>query len=222
MYSIGKIFENNKGDKFEIIEKLDGRKRRIKFLNTGYERITTTSAINLKSVRNKARPTICGIGISDLSSTHLLYDRWRNMLRRCYDENHYNYPDYGAKGITVCKKWHTFSNYVKDIEQKENYDKLVQDSKNWQVDKDILIPNNKIYSNETTLIVHISENSKQAQLHSKRNTCVSQYTKQEELIMSYKSIAEASRQTGVNPHTISHCCNGRQKTAGGYIWKYKK
>lgn len=36
----------------------------------------------------------------------------------------------------------------------------------------------------------------------------------------YTSIAEAERQTGVERHSISDCCKGIRKTAGGYHWKF--
>ena len=35
----------------------------------------------------------------------------------------------------------------------------------------------------------------------------------------FKSVSEASRQTGIGRGTISHCINQRTYTAGGYIWK---
>jgi hypothetical protein len=40
------------------------------------------------------------------------------------------------------------------------------------------------------------------------------------VINSYISIAEAKRQTGIN--MIANAVRGNQKTAGGYIWKYKE
>ena len=38
------------------------------------------------------------------------------------------------------------------------------------------------------------------------------------IIKIYPSISEAHRNTGIN--NISACLNGKQKTAGGYIWEY--
>lgn len=39
------------------------------------------------------------------------------------------------------------------------------------------------------------------------------------LINKYKSMIEASRQTGISYGMISHCIHGRSKSAGGYEWK---
>lgn len=36
----------------------------------------------------------------------------------------------------------------------------------------------------------------------------------------YKSLTEASKQTGVYLSNISACCNGRLKSAGGYVWRF--
>jgi hypothetical protein len=30
---------------------------------------------------------------------------WRNMLHRCHNEQHRDYPNYGGRGITVCAEW---------------------------------------------------------------------------------------------------------------------
>lgn len=48
---------------------------------------------------------------------------------------------------------------------------------------------------------------------------VSQYTKSGKFIATYPYICEAERQTGVNRGSISNCCNGKQKSAGGYVWR---
>lgn len=40
-------------------------------------------------------------------------------------------------------------------------------------------------------------------------------------ILTFKSINEAKRQTGISKGHIWECCSGRRKTAGGYYWKYK-
>ena len=47
-----------------------------------------------------------------------------------------------------------------------------------------------------------------------------QYSIDGEKITEYKSITEANENTGVNMSSISHCCNRRYHTAGGFIWRY--
>lgn len=44
------------------------------------------------------------------------YRIWRGMKNRCYNKKTYKYPDYGGRGIEVCKRWNdSFMNFVNDI-----------------------------------------------------------------------------------------------------------
>lgn len=49
---------------------------------------------------------------------------------------------------------------------------------------------------------------------------VLQYTKDGQFIAEYPSLSEAERKTKVSTCSISRCCSGQLKSAGGSIWKY--
>lgn len=51
---------------------------------------------------------------------------------------------------------------------------------------------------------------------------VQQYSKNGNLIATYKSIQEASKTTKINSSSISKCCNNKVKSAGKFIWKFKE
>ena len=51
------------------------------------------------------------------------------------------------------------------------------------------------------------------------NTRVAQYIIDGQLIRTYRSQRDAARITGLNREGIKDCCNGRQLSAYGYIWK---
>lgn len=51
---------------------------------------------------------------------------------------------------------------------------------------------------------------------------VIQETKEGVFIAEYSSLKEAGKQFGKSHSNISLCCSGKQKTAYGYIWKYKE
>ena len=171
---------------------------------------------------------IANVGIMDLKggSKHILYDRWVNMLKRCYDKNNKSYKTYGQKGITVCNSWHMFSNYVRDIEQKENYDKLCENPKNWELDKDVSMYDSKCYSNDTVSIITKKSNIKE---RNNRNGLPGNYTRKSIIqlnldgtfVNEYVSASDASRKTGIDRSSICLCCRGQYKNSGGYIWKYK-
>lgn len=76
------------------------------------------------------------------------------------------------------------------------------------------IPGNYQYKNRLT-VKHMSDRMKNRADQSK---WVIKLSKNNEILHFYQSVAEAERETGV--FHISKCCLGKQKTAGGFIWKY--
>ena len=43
------------------------------------------------------------------------YRSWQNMRRRCRDKKRPTYKHYGGRGITVCRRWHNFENFLADM-----------------------------------------------------------------------------------------------------------
>lgn len=43
------------------------------------------------------------------------YAAWTAMRERCNNQNCYNYPLYGARGISVCERWNSFENFYADM-----------------------------------------------------------------------------------------------------------
>ena len=43
------------------------------------------------------------------------YHTWEGMKQRCLNPEATRYPDYGAKGITVCERWRIFENFLEDM-----------------------------------------------------------------------------------------------------------
>lgn len=56
----------------------------------------------------------------------------------------------------------------------------------------------------------------------KNSIPVLQFSKDGTLIKEWLSAKEADRQLGIPQTNICKCLKGRYKSAGGYIWKYKK
>lgn len=46
---------------------------------------------------------------------HQMYRIWANMRQRCTNPNNPRYKDYGARGITVCKRWDRFDTFLQDM-----------------------------------------------------------------------------------------------------------
>ena len=72
------------------------------------------------------------------------YRRWKQMLFRCYSKKSLQKsPSY--QGCSVCEEWKTFSNFMAWMK--------TQSWEGKQLDKDILIPGNKVYSPETCVFL---------------------------------------------------------------------
>lgn len=221
-YLIGEIFETNKGYKYKVIDyvKDNNRDRKIKFLNTGYETITSITQIKTGQVMDYLEKSVLGVGCLGYpgATSHFLYGRWEGMLSRCYNQNHDNYNVYGGRGIYVCDYWLNFENYKNDIEKKENYDKMMDDSDNWNIDKDL--SNGKCYSNETTHIIKKDINIEESMTRNKIKKRVRVTDLKGNIIGIYKSARECSRILNVNISGVCLCCSGKQKTAKGYRFEY--
>lgn len=74
---------------------------------------------------------------------------------------------------------------------------------------------NKRYEDSKT------ENQKLQDILKQNNKFVMQYDKDMNLICEYPSVRFAERKTNINRSNIIKCCNGKYKSAGGFIWKYK-
>ncbi len=43
------------------------------------------------------------------------YHSWEGMKQRCLNPKATKYPEYGARGITVCERWRRFENFLLDM-----------------------------------------------------------------------------------------------------------
>ena len=109
-----------------------------------------------KCIKNFYYPEVFGVGclgeascVDSTGKQLRSYKLWSSLLNRCYNSNHKYYKNYGGKNIKVCDEWLCYANFKKwyDI----NYYEIK--GKNVELDKDILIPNNKLYSPNACVFV---------------------------------------------------------------------
>ena len=80
-------------------------------------------------------------------SQHPLYPKWQDMVRRCHNPNHRGYPWYGAKGVSVCQQWRDDPAAFIDWCLAQGW------QPGMEIDKDLKIQGNMIYSPTTCTIV---------------------------------------------------------------------
>lgn len=119
---------------------------------------TATEYMNTKSGKPRlvySKKPLYGVGINDapyqvhmnLLGTRVIcpaYQTWKAMITRCYVEKR-PLRSYTYTGCTVAPEWHSFMHF------REWWLQHYKDG--FQLDKDILVPNNKIYSPATCIFV---------------------------------------------------------------------
>ena len=72
----------------------------------------TPSQFNRKVVKSCGCIIKNGTRTIDGRSKHPLYRIWNSMIDRCENPNTKYFEHYGGRGISVCKSWHNFWNFV--------------------------------------------------------------------------------------------------------------
>lgn len=116
------------------------------------------------NVKNPYYPMVLGIGMIGSKYPAKInneeteeYQAWKGLIYRCFDKNtKERQPTY--KNATCCEEWLLYENFYEWLHGQENFDILHNKCK-WNVDKDILIKGNKLYSPETCCLVPMSVNS---------------------------------------------------------------
>ena len=113
-------------------------------------------SLKLGKVKNPFLPSVYGkgyIGVGAYSTSNTkTYKMWIRMLERCYDEKYHNkYPTY--KDVEVCDEWLNFQNFAEWCESKHHFHLKDVNGRSYQLDKDILIKGNKLYSPDTCCFI---------------------------------------------------------------------
>ena len=116
---IGRVFERWTVTSAVFRKALEGQKHSYVCVvcACGSEKEVRLSAI--KSGTSKS----CGCLAQELKSAQKIhpagskksYSIWHAMKNRCENVAYHGYSRYGGRGITICERWHTFSNFYSDM-----------------------------------------------------------------------------------------------------------
>lgn len=146
---VGKQFKTKENDLITILKFENGKRITISFQDGTIVENITISNIRSGTIKNKNNKSIYGIGFIGYGkhipkNNAVAYKTWKGVFNRCYNKNNKNNVNY-LNVITICENWHNYQNFAEWFEN--NY--IV----GFELDKDILIDGNKIYSPNTCCFV---------------------------------------------------------------------
>lgn len=101
---------------------------------------------------------VCGIGFNDRKYPTCIndtiveeYEAWRGMLRRCTKEYWSKFPTYA--GTTCSENFKSYSFFYEWCNRQIGFGDKDEGGRCWQLDKDLLINRNKLYSECTCIFV---------------------------------------------------------------------
>jgi hypothetical protein len=86
-----------------------------------------------------------GIGSYSSKSHRIIYDKWNNMMKKCYSEMCQG----SHTDIEVCDEWLNFQNFARWYERY-----CPKDGLKYVINKDLLKGKSKIYSPQTCIFIH--------------------------------------------------------------------
>lgn len=158
---IGSEYDSRNCGRFKILHYTNAFKVLIQFIQTGFIKEVRSEHIRSGYIKDPYFPTVCGKGylgegryVCSINKVITVeYAAWSKMLQRCYASYvHINYPTY--KECSVVDSWLNFQNFAEWF-TKQNYT-------NKELDKDILVTGNKLYSPETCSLVTKANNIEKA------------------------------------------------------------
>ena len=157
---VGKVCKSNLSGDFKIVKYNDKTNVQIRFLKTGYETVTRLDCIKSGGIKDPYSPSVYDIGILGTKYPSAVngvktkeYNLWMNMLRRCYSDAYKKRkPTYES-----CEVSDNFKSYEYFYEWCNN--QFGFNNKDWQLDKDLLIKGNKVYSESTCVFIPQEINS---------------------------------------------------------------
>ncbi len=151
---VGKVCKSlNSGD-FKVLKYNDTANVEIQFLNTGYETSARLHNIRNGNVKDRYSPSVYGVGVlgtkysSKVSGVHTKeYLLWQRMLERCYSDVYKKQkPTY--KDCEVSENFKSYEYFYEWCNSQVGFD-----VKGFDLDKDLLIKGNKVYSENTCIFI---------------------------------------------------------------------
>ena len=179
-----------------------------------------------KNISNPNIPTLFGRGYLGIMDGRTMlngkrtkeYELWSAIFKRCYSEVALKtHPSY--RGCEIHPTWYSFPQFCADLPQLQNYTLWEQGGKEYQLDKDIKVKGNKIYSKDTCMFVTKTENIIQRNLTGKTFVGTRLSDGYTEEFVNMKLFAKTNN---LYDTCIGRCASGKQGKHKGWTFKIKE
>lgn len=155
---VGAVFQMNCGDNLMVTEIISANEVRVLFLNAVHEDIVEAVEIRRGSVKNPLFPSFSGhgfigVGPYSISKSGIVSKTasiWIAMLQRVYLPMNENQKRQYA-GTSVDAAWYNFQAFANWYKTRLNRFGLVDFR--WDLDKDFLVPGNRVYGPDTCCLI---------------------------------------------------------------------
>ena len=151
---IGKICKSKSSGDFKIVKYDDSRNVEIQFVDTGYRKVAEMKDVRNGNVKDPCVPSVCGVGVTGtkyLSAVNGVitkeYNLWCSMLKRCYNSTYKKkHPTY--EGCEVSENFKSYEYFYEWCHNQIGFGEC-----GFQLDKDLLVKGNKVYSENTCVFI---------------------------------------------------------------------
>lgn len=160
----GATYTTNNYGKLIILEYVDYSNVIVEFIKTGYKTSARIDHILAGKVKDKLAPSLFGAGVLGENNSEVkgealkAYRLWQGMIARCYDTK------FKSKRLTYIdcissENFRYFQFFKEWCNSQVGFNSLDDKALNFELDKDILIKGNKLYSENTCVFVPKEINS---------------------------------------------------------------
>ena len=157
---VGVVCKSKSSGDFKIVKYNHARDVEVRFLKTGFEMVARLDHIRSGLIKDPYSPSVGGVGITGTkypirvnSVQTKEYVLWCHMLQRCYSTTlKKQRPTY--MGCEVSDNFKSYEYFYEWCNRQVGFD-----NEGWHLDKDLLIKENKVYSESACIFIPQEINS---------------------------------------------------------------